>query len=116
MGGLSWDTGEDGLRSFFSQFGPIDETIIMRDPITKQPRGFGFVTFQDSASVDRLLQGGNFVQIDGRKVEVKRAVSREAMRQQTANRKVFVGGLDPKLVDSGCQICAHRALLKGRIA
>ena len=34
MGGLSWQTGEENLRQYFSQFGAIDNVQIMKDPFT----------------------------------------------------------------------------------
>ncbi|KAI2656341.1 hypothetical protein H4Q32_013235 [Labeo rohita] len=43
------------LRDYFSKFGEIRECMVMRDPTTKRSRGFGFVTFADAASVDKVL-------------------------------------------------------------
>ena len=34
VGGLSWQTEEDTLREYFSQFGAIDNVQIMKDPFT----------------------------------------------------------------------------------
>ena len=34
VGGLSWQTGEEDLRQYFSQFGAIDNVQIMKDPFT----------------------------------------------------------------------------------
>ncbi|TNN86809.1 RNA-binding protein Musashi 2 [Liparis tanakae] len=47
--------GYDSLRDYFSKFGEIRECMVMRDPTTKRSRGFGFVTFTDAASVDKVL-------------------------------------------------------------
>uniref|UniRef100_A0AAR2IY10 RRM domain-containing protein n=1 Tax=Pygocentrus nattereri TaxID=42514 RepID=A0AAR2IY10_PYGNA len=55
IGGLSWQTSPDSLRDYFSKFGEIRECMVMRDPTTKRSRGFGFVTFADAASVDKVL-------------------------------------------------------------
>uniref|UniRef100_A0A493SYJ7 RRM domain-containing protein n=1 Tax=Anas platyrhynchos platyrhynchos TaxID=8840 RepID=A0A493SYJ7_ANAPP len=44
-----------GLREYFSQFGEVKECLVMRDPLTKRSRGFGFVTFMDQAGVDKVL-------------------------------------------------------------
>ncbi|CAG02993.1 unnamed protein product [Tetraodon nigroviridis] len=55
IGGLSWQTSPDSLRDYFSKFGEIRECMVMRDPTTKRSRGFGFVTFTDAASVDKVL-------------------------------------------------------------
>ncbi|XP_038007940.1 RNA-binding protein Musashi homolog 1 isoform X2 [Motacilla alba alba] len=55
IGGLSWQTTQEGLREYFSQFGEVKECLVMRDPLTKRSRGFGFVTFMDQAGVDKVL-------------------------------------------------------------
>ncbi|GLD47017.1 RNA-binding protein Musashi homolog 2 isoform X1, partial [Lates japonicus] len=55
IGGLSWQTSPDSLRDYFSKFGEIRECMVMRDPTTKRSRGFGFATFTDAASVDKVL-------------------------------------------------------------
>ncbi|KAA8594378.1 hypothetical protein FQN60_005212 [Etheostoma spectabile] len=55
IGGLSWQTSPDSLRDYFSKFGEIRECMVMRDPTTKRSRGFGFITFADAASVDKVL-------------------------------------------------------------
>ena len=34
VGGLSWQTNEDHLQQYFSQFGTIDNVQIMKDPFT----------------------------------------------------------------------------------
>jgi RNA recognition motif-containing protein len=54
IGGLSSQTTADGLRDYFSQFGEVTECMVMRDPATKRARGFGFITFSDVASVDKV--------------------------------------------------------------
>uniref|UniRef100_A0A803YAZ5 RRM domain-containing protein n=1 Tax=Meleagris gallopavo TaxID=9103 RepID=A0A803YAZ5_MELGA len=52
VGNLLW---QGGLREYFSQFGEVKECLVMRDPLTKRSRGFGFVTFMDQAGVDKVL-------------------------------------------------------------
>uniref|UniRef100_A0A673BY75 Musashi RNA-binding protein 2b n=1 Tax=Sphaeramia orbicularis TaxID=375764 RepID=A0A673BY75_9TELE len=55
VGGLSWQTSPDNLRDYFNKFGEIRECMVMRDPTTKRSRGFGFITFTESSSVDKVL-------------------------------------------------------------
>ena len=47
VGGLTPNTNEEALVNHFSMFGPVLEATIMLDKQTQQPRGFGFVTFQN---------------------------------------------------------------------
>ena len=41
LGGLSYSTTEENLRSHFEQWGEVVDCVVMRNPTTKQPRGFG---------------------------------------------------------------------------
>uniref|UniRef100_A0A1I8HA24 RRM domain-containing protein n=1 Tax=Macrostomum lignano TaxID=282301 RepID=A0A1I8HA24_9PLAT len=56
VGGLSPTTAPELLHQYFIKFGEIKEYMIMKDPISKRSRGFGFVTFADPGSVDRVLE------------------------------------------------------------
>ncbi|EPB77331.1 hypothetical protein ANCCEY_03566 [Ancylostoma ceylanicum] len=66
IGGLSWQTTAEGLRDYFGRFGEVNECMVMRDPATKRARGFGFITFVDPASVDRVLATEEH-ELDGKK-------------------------------------------------
>jgi len=76
VGGLSNDTTIDDYRAYFDKFGTIKDAIIMRDRTTNRSRGFGFVTFVDSASVTAVL-AEQYHELDGRKVEVKPAMPKQ---------------------------------------
>ncbi|CAH2300333.1 heterogeneous nuclear ribonucleo s A2 B1 [Pelobates cultripes] len=67
----------------------------MRDPASKQSRGFGFVTFSSMNEVDASMSARSH-SIDGRVVEPKRAVVREESSKPGAHvtvKKIFVGGI-----------------------
>lgn len=49
----------------------------MMDRETQKPRGYGFVTYDNDSTVERLLQMGNLT-MDGKMIEVKRATPRNA--------------------------------------
>ena len=49
------NTDDNSLREYFSKWGDVTDAIVMREPGSKKPRGFGFVTFVDSKSVDDCL-------------------------------------------------------------
>ncbi len=44
------------MREYFSQFGAVTDSVVMKDPVTGKPRGFGFITFEDPAVVDKVLE------------------------------------------------------------
>ncbi|CAL8281672.1 unnamed protein product [Arctogadus glacialis] len=77
IGGLSWQTSPDSLRDYFSKFGEIRECMVMRDPTTKRSRGFGFVTFTDAASVDKVLAQPHH-ELDSKTIDPKVAFPRRA--------------------------------------
>lgn len=56
VGGISWDATEDVLKEHFAQYGVVLGSVIARDRISGNPRGFAFVTFSESSSVDRALE------------------------------------------------------------
>ncbi|XP_056635656.1 RNA-binding protein Musashi homolog Rbp6 isoform X1 [Diorhabda sublineata] len=124
IGGLSWQTSPESLREYFSKFGDITEVMVMKDPATRRssvtagtngviysmdlgvsvstPRGFGFITFTDPSSVDKVLAQGTH-ELDGKKIDPKVAFPRRAHpkvrienqinKMVTRTKKIFVGGL-----------------------
>ncbi|XP_073471099.1 RNA-binding protein Musashi homolog 2 isoform X5 [Aquarana catesbeiana] len=118
IGGLSWQTSPDSLRDYFSKFGEIRECMVMRDPTTKRSRGFGFVTFADPASVDKVLAQPHH-ELDSKTIDPKVAFPRRAQpktdppqtelqeeegstrvgdQMVTRTKKIFVGGLSANTV------------------
>lgn len=49
LGGLTWQTTDEMLKSHFGKWGALNDVILMRNKITGEPRGFGFVQFQETA-------------------------------------------------------------------
>ncbi|XP_046570741.1 RNA-binding protein Musashi homolog 2-like isoform X2 [Haliotis rubra] len=93
IGGLSWQTTAEGLREYFGKYGEIKETMVMKDPATKRSRGFGFVTYRDPASVEKVLASGPHA-LDSKTVDPKVAFPRKAQpKMVTRTKKIFVGGL-----------------------
>ncbi|KAI9571855.1 hypothetical protein HD554DRAFT_2070013 [Boletus coccyginus] len=89
IGGLNWDTTDDGLRKYFSEFGKVDACTIMRDPDGRS-RGFAFLTFEDAEPVNAVLARDHI--LDGKSIDPKRAIPRE---EHLRNTRYFVGGLSP---------------------
>ncbi|XP_023615349.1 RNA-binding protein Musashi homolog 2 isoform X1 [Myotis lucifugus] len=72
--------------------------MVMRDPTTKRSRGFGFVTFADPASVDKVL-GQPHHELDSKTIDPKVAFPRRAQpKMVTRTKKIFVGGLSANTV------------------
>ncbi|KAL4379423.1 hypothetical protein GQ457_02G005300 [Hibiscus cannabinus] len=111
VGGISWDTNEEHLKEYFSSFGEVVETVIMKDRTTGRARGFGFIVFSDPAVADEVIKEKH--NIDGRMVEAKKAVPRDdqnIMSRSTSDiqgspgpgrtKKIFVGGLASTVTES----------------
>ncbi|KAF9261190.1 RNA-binding domain-containing protein [Marasmius fiardii PR-910] len=88
VGGLNWDTTDEGLRDYFSQFGVVDACSIMRDPAGRS-RCFAFLTFRDAESVDKVVAQQEHI-VDGKIIDPKRAIPRHEHQKAT---KLFIGGL-----------------------
>ncbi|KAF8173795.1 hypothetical protein K438DRAFT_1610377 [Mycena galopus ATCC 62051] len=87
IGGLNWDTTDDSLRTYFTQFGKVDACTIMRDAAGRS-RCFAFLTFEDPASVNAVMVREHF--LDGKIIDPKRAIPRQEHQRAT---KLFIGGL-----------------------
>ncbi|XP_037657678.1 heterogeneous nuclear ribonucleoprotein A3-like isoform X2 [Choloepus didactylus] len=95
IGGLSFETTDDGLREHFEKWGTLTDCVVMRDPQTKRSRGFGFVTYSCVEEVDAAMCARAH-KVDGRVVEPKRTVSREDSVKPGAHltvKTIFVGGI-----------------------
>jgi len=73
---------EADLKGLLGQFGTIlDVEIIFNE---RGSKGFGFVTFQNSADADRAREKLNGTVVEGRKIEVNNATAR-VMTKKAAN-------------------------------
>ncbi|KAG2721993.1 hypothetical protein I3843_02G093200 [Carya illinoinensis] len=77
VGGLPATLSEEGFRQHFETYGHVTDVVVMYDQNTGRPRGFGFITFDTEEAVDRVLHK-NFHDLDGKQVEVKRALPKDA--------------------------------------
>lgn len=63
--GLNWTTTAETLRSFFGQYGEIEECKIVTDRVTGKSKGYGFILFRQRRS-SRLALREPQKNIDGR--------------------------------------------------
>ncbi|KAF4705336.1 hypothetical protein FOZ63_014905, partial [Perkinsus olseni] len=73
LGGLPPNCDKQQLREYFSQFGAIEDSIVMIDRATGRSRGFGFITFLQPQDMEGCLDHMPHVIMD-RTIDVKRAV------------------------------------------
>ena len=101
IGGLSYKTDDDTLKTYFAKYGNLVDYVVMKDGQTGRSRGFGFVTYSCSSMVDELMKNRPHI-IDGRQVEPKRATPREDSGKtevQMTVKKLFIGGLRDNLTE-----------------
>ncbi|KAL9240283.1 hypothetical protein vseg_014521 [Gypsophila vaccaria] len=77
VGGLPASLTDEAFRQYFEGFGHVTDVVIMIDQNTQRPRGFGFISFDSEDAVDRVLES-TFHDLDGKQVEVKRALPKDA--------------------------------------
>ncbi|KAK1770850.1 hypothetical protein QBC33DRAFT_218743 [Phialemonium atrogriseum] len=94
IGGLNWETTDQSLRDYFSQFGEVIECTVMRDSATGRSRGFGFLTFKDPKTVNIVMVKEHY--LDGKIIDPKRAIPRD---EQEKTSKIFVGGVSQETTD-----------------
>lgn len=70
---LSLESRENDLKDLFGKYGAIKDVRIVRDPFTKESRGFGFVTFEDKDNTDCAVRDLNDSELNGRKIRVETA-------------------------------------------
>ncbi|XP_052846497.1 poly(U)-binding-splicing factor PUF60-B isoform X4 [Drosophila gunungcola] len=92
VGGLSWQTSSDKLKEYFNMFGTVTDVLIMKDPVTQRSRGFGFITFQEPCTVEKVLKVPIHT-LDGKKIDPKHATPKNRPRQANKTKKIFVGGV-----------------------
>lgn len=70
VGGLSWNTTDEGLRGAFARFGKVIEAKVVTDRETGRSRGFGFVAFDNPADSEAARQAMDGATLDSRAIRV----------------------------------------------
>ncbi len=73
VGGLSWDTTDEGLRQAFASYGEITEAKVITDRDTGRSRGFGFVTFAQDDDAKTAISKMDGTSLDDKTIKVNEA-------------------------------------------
>ena len=73
VGGLSWDTTDDGLRRAFASYGEITEAKVITERDSGRSRGFGFVTFAQDDDAKTAISKMDGTSLDGKTIKVNEA-------------------------------------------
>jgi len=98
VGGLNRSTTQDTFFDYFGQYGNMVDKVIMTDRETKESRGFGFITYDNSDVVESVFQSRPH-NIDGKEVDVKRAIPKDHNNSSAHAKvtKLFIGGVGPDM-------------------
>ena len=73
VGGLSFDTTEQDLKTFFEQAGTVESVAIVSDRYSGRSRGFGFVEMSTNAEARKAIEELSGKTLDGRTISVDEA-------------------------------------------
>ncbi|KAG5620169.1 hypothetical protein H5410_005387 [Solanum commersonii] len=93
--GLGWETTTDKLRQVFSEFGELDEAVVITDKASSRSKGYGFVTFKHVDAAILSLKVPNKI-IDGRVTVTQLAAAGNSGNSQSSDvalRKIYVGNV-----------------------
>jgi RNA recognition motif-containing protein len=73
VGNLGYNVTSDQLGQLFSQAGTVVESIVITDRDSDRSKGFGFVTFSNSAEAQQAIETLGGTEYEGRKLVVNEA-------------------------------------------
>ena len=77
VGNLSYGATEEDLRAAFSQYGEVQKVTIIKDKLSGESRGFGFVEMASNEEGQAAIDGLNGADVKGRALKVNEARPRE---------------------------------------
>lgn len=92
VGGLPRATTESELRSKFEEHGEVSSVAIIKDKMTGESRGFGFVEMPSDSDAQSAIDSLNGTQMGGRTLTVNKARPREDRRGGGGGRGRGGGG------------------------
>jgi len=73
VGGLSYDTTQDGLKTYFEAAGTVESANVITDRMSGRSKGFGFVEMSTDEEAEKAIEMFNGKEFDGRTVTVNEA-------------------------------------------
>lgn len=77
VGNLSYATTEEDLRAEFASYGQVTSVAVIKDKMTGQSRGFGFVEMPVKSEAIAAINALNNKELNGRALRVNEARPRE---------------------------------------
>ena len=74
IGNLPFQASDSDVRDFFARFGvTVENVTLMKDRVSGEPRGFGFVEVAERGAAERAIEVCNGQTFMGRKMVVNEA-------------------------------------------
>jgi len=73
VGNLPYNTSEEDMKKAFAEFGEVTSVAIIKDKVTGQSRGFGFVEMATDSEGKVAIEAMNGREFNGRKLTVNEA-------------------------------------------
>jgi RNA recognition motif-containing protein len=73
VGNLPYRVSEDQLKQAFEQYGTVTSCTIIKDKMTGQSKGFGFLEMPERDEAEAAISGWNGRDLMGRKLNVNEA-------------------------------------------
>ena len=73
IGGVSYDSTDDSLKTAFEGAGTVESANIITDKMTGRSRGFAFVEMASPEDAQKAIDMFDGQEIDGRRVKVSEA-------------------------------------------
>jgi len=91
VGNLSFKLREEDLKDYFSKYGNVVDTYIVRR--FNRPKGYGFIEFSSSQEAENAKNSANGESIEGREINIEFAKGKiEKSQREFVPRKRFGGG------------------------
>ena len=71
VGGLSYNTTNEGLQRFFAQAGTVASATVITDQMTGRSKGFGFVEMATAEEAQKAVSQLDGRDLDGRQIKVE---------------------------------------------
>lgn len=94
VGNLPYEVTSEELGQYFSQFGEIEEAVVITDRISGRSKGYGFVRYINPTDATKAAEETNGKVYKGRELVVNKALPSKDKGQRSFNNSGF-GGSSP---------------------
>lgn len=84
VGSIPFKLKEKELRAIFEKYGEVESVKIVKSKVTRQNKGFGFVSMPDEDAVRMAIHELNRTELMGREIEV--SISEKKEKPQTGEK------------------------------